>query len=325
MNILYTLNNNFFPQMLVSLESLIKYSRNKLTVYIICDEINSKNKFILKSLNSKRIKIILLGSPVLPKKLIKAADRGSISQFYRLFLDEIFQNIDVHRILYLDCDTFIINSNIEDLFSTDLGKNLLGATMDPWNKKYKFIFKLNPGDNMLNDGILLIDLDAWHKKNIEKVISNIIMNRKHFFQADQGILNEALHGHFKVIDPKFNVISSYYMLDYNDLMQFRKPINFYSKCEIRNAISHPTIIHFTSSLVTVRPWYSDSNHPYSNVWKKVFYRNHLNISLENSPTTLLKKLYKYIPSKNKGFILGILQCYIRPYIVKALIYIKEWV
>ena len=98
--VLYTLDTNFFPELVVSLNSLIHYSKQKLNIYIICDDITREMKEKLLKLRSITISIFFLPAPKIPLEL--KPDRGSKSQFYRLFIGSIFENSDINRIIYLE-------------------------------------------------------------------------------------------------------------------------------------------------------------------------------------------------------------------------------
>lgn len=209
MNILYTLDNNFFPQLLVSLDSLIKKTTFKLNIYVICDEISNENTSKLSTLNDNRINIQIKKAPQISKKLIP--DRNSSSQFYRLYLTDIFTPMEkIDRLIYLDCDTLITSEEFEKLSVINLQGNIIGATIDPWSKRYKKMFNIPITKNMFNSGVIVVDLELWRSKKITEKLSSLINHRKHFIQGDQGLLNELFKGSFFALNPKFNVITSYY-------------------------------------------------------------------------------------------------------------------
>lgn len=309
MNILYTLDNNFFPQLLVSLDSLIKNTTCKLNVYVICDEISNENTSKLSILNNNRINIQIKEAPQISEKLIP--DRKSSSQFYRLYLTDIFTPMEkIDRLIYLDCDTLITSEEFETLAVINLQGNVIGATIDPWSKKYKRMFNMPITNNMFNSGVIVVDLKLWRIKKITERLSSLIEHRKHFIQGDQGLLNELFKGSFFTLDPKFNVITSYYEFSYAELMNFRRPTSYYSEKDIRNALQYPSVIHFISTFSHNRPWFEESKHPYNNQWRLTYKK-----FFGKSPH--LKKIdgfryFDFIPRKLAIYILGILQCEVRP-------------
>ncbi|KRL02604.1 glycosyltransferase family 8 protein [Liquorilactobacillus capillatus] len=318
MNVLYTLNSGFEAQLIVSVLSLIRHTTINLNIFIVFDNINKETKEWLENLENNRIKIKILKSPKISERLIP--DRGSKCQYYRLYVTEIFADLpNIKRVLYLDCDTLITNNDVEKMFYADMNGYALAGTIDPWGPAYKSLFKLKRDSNMFNDGVLLIDINCWKKKNYDKKIEKIIMNKKSFIQADQGILNELAQGNFKILEPKFNVITSYFELKYKELLCYRKPIGFYSQTDINKAIDNPSIIHFTSTFLNNRPWVKESIHPYKEEWLEYLKDENIyvkiNVNMSNKKN-FLKVIFQKMPRKIAIIIFGCLQAYVRPLILK---------
>lgn len=153
-----------------------------------------------------------------------------------------------------------------------------------------------------------------------KKIYRLIANRKHLFQGDQGLLNEVFCGNFKHLNPEYNVISSYFAFDYNELLTFRRPSRFYSKPQILNAIKKPIIIHFTSSFISMRPWNTVSHHPYTKNWRKIAFQNIENFQLNDNKITMTERLYYRFPHWLAIRFISCLQCCMRPMIIKMKIW-----
>lgn len=314
MNFLYTINNAFFVQLIVSIKSLINNTDGRINIYIICDDLTEGNKKKLISFSKDLVNIKLLPAPDIPNKLMP--DRGSISQFYRLLIGQIFKNVEITKVVYLDADT-LINDNLEELFRIDMKDYVIGAALDPWSLRYRKLLNIDDNSKMLNSGVLLIDVEQWKKKNLDNSIRCLVNNRKNFIQGDQGILDEALKGDFFTLDPKFNVISSYFEFSFADLIKFRNPHIFYDRKYIENAINHPAIVHFTSSFLNNRPWYIDSKHPFGNEWrliyKEMYNKDYIQVKCTGN---LSLYIYKYLPHRIAIKILGLLQTQIRPILLK---------
>ncbi|MCG0638031.1 glycosyltransferase family 8 protein [Lactiplantibacillus plantarum] len=318
MNVLYTLDTNFFPELVVSLNSLIHYSKQKLNIYIICDDITREMKEKLLKLRSITISIFFLPAPKIPLEL--KPDRGSKSQFYRLFIGSIFENSDINRIIYLDCDTMITDENVNKLSNIEMDGKTIAATVDPWSPIYKKILNIDENDDIFNSGLFVCDVKKWNKQLIEKKIYRLIANRKHLFQGDQGLLNEVFCGNFKHLNPEYNVISSYFAFDYSELLTFRRTSRFYSKPQILNAIKKPIIIHFTSSFISMRPWNTVSHHPYTKNWRKIAFQNIENFQLNDNKITMTERLYYRFPHWLAIRFISCLQCCMRPMIIKMKIW-----
>lgn len=318
MNLLYAIDDNFFPQTFVSIYSLLRYRKEydgDVNIYIVSEGLNDENKNKLEKLVKENDAHVHFLNPSFIGNELKP-DRGSSSQFYRLFVDEIFKEINISRVIYIDADTMITSSAFYNMIDLDMQGNIIGACIDPWNKNYKKTFNLKKDDYMFNSGILLIDLNAWRKNGISSRIRNIINNRKTMVQADQGILNETFKGEFLHLKPNYNVISSYFEFSYRELMLFRRPNKFYSEKEIKDAVENPYLIHFTSMFLHTRPWENKGLHPYSVEWKKILNDNNIKYKTKEVNPTILMKLDSSLPRVITLRIYGFLQAYVRPTIQK---------
>lgn len=131
-NIVYAVNNDFCEVMGVSIASLLENNSEilkNLRITILSSNIIDENK--------KKIEQIFIKFGAATPRWVDATDtetrlryrvtldRGSISQYSRLFIDGIFDN-SVSRVLYLDADTVIENS-IKELWDLDLEGNTIGG------------------------------------------------------------------------------------------------------------------------------------------------------------------------------------------------------
>jgi len=55
---------------------------------------------------------------------------------------------------------------------------------------------------------------------------------------------------------------------YEEIQQLRRPTNFYGKEELQKAVKDPAIIHYTTNMLVIRPWFSNTDHPFADVFKK---------------------------------------------------------
>lgn len=241
------------------------------------------------------------------------ADRGSLAQFTRLFLGEVYsKNID--RVLYLDCDTIVVSS-IKKLWNTDLKDNTIAAVKDAFSKYYRKNIGLASNAVMFNSGMMLINLVNWRNSNVEeRLIKFIKAKNGKIQQGDQGVLNAVLSNEVKVLEPEYNLVSLMVMLNYQDIIMYRKPVNFYSESEILYANKNPVIIHYTSGFYVIRPWIRCSNHPRKKEWLQYKQMSPWrNAKLENNKTSYYLKLFSMLPSQMLLSIAGFLQVYVRPW------------
>lgn len=326
MYIVYACDDNFAEILGVSLMSLLESNknRNKITVYILNSGISPKNR---EKINSVFKKYNRFGPVWIDAKNINEVagikvkqDRGSISQFARLFVSSVLPD-NLEKVLYLDCD-IIINKSLCELWNMDLRGKTIAALLDPFSTWYRKNLKLRDEDFLFNSGVMLIDLNKWREQNIEKKIIDLIKKFNGLIpQGDQGTLNVILNRDITLIKPKFNAVTVFYDFSYEDMLIYRKPPFYYEKEEIEEATENPHIIHFTTSFLSKRPWVPGSNHPYAKKWLKYKARSPWKDEpLRYYKSTLIKncylRIYKAIPLKIAVGFSGILQAYGRPIVEK---------
>lgn len=244
-----------------------------------------------------------------------AADRGSLSQYARLFISRNLPD-GLERVLYLDCDT-IIRKSISELWRLDLHGKTLGALLDAFSKYYRANIGLGPNDIMFNSGVMLIDLKQWNERKVEKRLMDFIKKKKgKVQQGDQGALNAVLSHDTYCFEPRFNSVTIFYDFTYKNMLLYRRPPDFYPESQVEEAVENPTIIHFTTSFLSKRPWMVGCCHRYVGEWLK-----YKGISAWKDETLweddrpFWKKslaIYRKLPTVLTVRIAGIMQAYGRP-------------
>lgn len=262
MKILYTCDNNYIWMMRISMISLLEVHKNveNIIIYLIGENITEENKCNIKNIakNYNRECIILdLPNIELPNEIITR--RWPKSAFTRLFAAEILpSNID--KVLYLDCDT-IVKEPLSELFLDNSDKIFLGVK-DCVSKGYKRNIGLLDDSVYINAGVLLINLKELRKINVYDEISIFLKKYKKLINyADQDILNGVFKNQIDILEARFNVMTIEFVYSYEDIIKLRKPTNYYLKEELEEASSKPAIIHYTTNMTIIRPWFKNSNHP----------------------------------------------------------------
>ena len=262
MNVLYTCDNNYIWLMAISTISLFETNKNMkdLSVYLLGENISDENKKILDDIAKKynrNIVVIDVEKIEIPTKL--ASTRWPISAFTRLFAGEYLPN-DMKKILYLDCDT-IINGDISKLDTIEFNDYYLMGVRDCINSRYNRNIGLDPDDTYINAGVILMNLDELRKINVREKINSFIDNYGNCISfADQDILNGIYKSKIGTIDPNYDVMTIFAEYEYKDIIKLRNPSKFYGKEKIDDAKNNPLIIHYTTNMKTIRPWYSNSDH-----------------------------------------------------------------
>ena len=272
-HIVYATDDNFAEILGVSLVSLYENSKDvdDIIVYVLDSGISDENIKKLKSLPKKysRSDLSFIKATDISKELSMNVnlDRGSLSQYARLFVSSVLP-AKLDRVLYLDCD-IIINKSISELWNLDIKGKTIAALKDAFSKQYRKNIDLEPDDIMFNSGVMLIDLDKWRRENIESKLLEFIRKKNgKIQQGDQGALNAILSKETFCLEPRFNSVTIFYDFSYEEMMIYRKPVDFYPREEIELAVREPSIIHYTTSFLSKRPWYEGCEHRYVAEWFK---------------------------------------------------------
>lgn len=320
-HIVYASDDKFAEILGVSLISLFENSKDMdgIVVYILDSGVSAANKEKLISIFDayKRTGVFIPATDISKKMSMEIElDRGSLSQYARLFVSSDLP-ADLDRVLYLDCD-IIIRKSIKELWNLNLHGNVIGALMDAFSKHYRANVDLHERDVMFNSGVMLIDLEKWKAEHVEdKLIKFIKSKNGKIQQGDQGALNAVLSKDTYCFEPRFNSVTIYYDFTYEEMLIYRKPPAFYKKEQVEEAVKKPTIIHFTTSFLSKRPWIEGCEHIYTNEWIK-----YKNISpwkgtalwKENRPGWKLlgAKVISALPRGVAIRVAGLLQAYWRP-------------
>ncbi|AZQ41512.1 General stress protein A [Streptococcus intermedius] len=261
MNILFTLNDAFVPQVATCMCSIFENNKSadSINIYLIGEKISEKNQQELSAFTNKykrNVYFIELGN--IEDLLDFEFDTNGWSPIVlaRLFLDKLLPN-DVNRVLYLDGDTIVLK-DISKFYSTDLEDKVLGMCPEPTvDKTRKKFLKLGEYPYH-NSGVLLIDLNKWREKQIGKQV--IEFYRQHdgnLFAPDQDALNGSLKLEIKTLSLNFNYFNIYDTYPYYILKKLSFPTEFISKSEFESIKKSPSIIHY---LGEERPWRKGNTH-----------------------------------------------------------------
>lgn len=321
-HVVYASDDIFAEILGVSLVSLYENSKDMddIAVYVLDSGIKNENRDRLLTIcrNYKRTDIQFIPAKDISKKLEMkiATDRGSLSQYARLFVSSDLPK-DLGRVLYLDCD-IIIKQSICELWNLDLHGKTIGALMDAFSKYYRANIDLEENDIMFNSGVMLIDLDKWRQDGIEDKLLKFISRKNGWIQqGDQGALNAVLSKDTYCFEPRFNSVTIFYDFTYREMMIYRRPPRFYTEEEVREAVENPILIHFTTSFKSIRPWVKGCEHRYVEEWIK--YKDlspwkNAELRSDNRPQWKKRclRIYNSMPNWMAVRIAGLMQVYGRP-------------
>lgn len=270
-HIVYASDNMFAEILGVSLVSLYENSKDiDIVVYVLDSGITEQNRKKIESISRKYGSMVVWLHAINVAEELSinvATDRGSISQYARLFVSRVLPE-DLDRVLYLDCD-IIIRKSIRELWELNLHGKTIAALMDAFSKYYRKNIDLEEKDIMFNSGVMLIDLKRWKEREIEKRLLEFISSKHGYIQqGDQGALNAILSHDVYCFEPRFNAVTIFFDFSYREMMIYRKPPKFYDEEAVQKAVENPDILHFTSSFFSKRPWMLGSEHMYMYLWMR---------------------------------------------------------
>lgn len=323
-HIVYASDDGFAEILGVSLVSLFENSGDmkEIRVYILDSGISKHNREKIEEvcIRYQRSLPVWLKARNITEELGMrvATDRGSLSQFARLFVASDLPG-DLERVLYLDCDIIFCQS-VSLLWNLDMHGKTIAALNDAFSRQYRANINLEPEDVMFNSGVMLIDLNRWKRQKVEeRLLKFIAMKRGRIQQGDQGALNAILSRDTYCFHPRFNSVTIFYDFTYHELYVYRKPAGkYYTEAEIKEATEHPVIIHFTTSFLSRRPWVKDCHHRYCELWRSYKAESPWRdepLREDNRPRW--KKagimVFKMMPRRLALYVAGAAQAYWRPW------------
>ncbi len=168
----------------------------------------------------------------------------SKSPYARFFIPEYLAGVS--RCIYLDTD-LIVCSDLNSLQALDLeGKSSAcvidgGIDTPEQQQRLRDKLKLRNPQQYFNSGVIVMDLDAWRRQNIQsKALTIAQQNYDLLDQMDQDALNIVLQDDWVVLDPKWNTSKGRADVHFSD-----------------------GIIHF---LGKVKPWHADYAANFQDRW-----------------------------------------------------------
>ena len=269
MNILYTFNDGFVPQIGAAIASVCENNKKVKDIhfYLISYEISDDNKKKLNKLVKRyKRKVDIVDVDDLNKYFTFDFDTGGWNQviLLRLLMGEILPK-DIDRIIYMDGDT-IVRGDLCELWDLDLKEKVLGMSIEPTIDK-KRIVSLDMGNHpYCNSGVLLVDLKKWRDSDVsQRIFEYYKKHEGRLFAADQDAINGTLKEEIMIISPKYNFYNIFNQYSYHFLKKQMKPLNYISKEVFIDAVENPIIIHY---LGEERPWRKGNSHKYRDDYKK---------------------------------------------------------
>lgn len=273
MNILYTINANFVPQVAAAITSVCENNKQaeELHFFIMSLQVSKENEEKLteyvKSFSSDHhsCSIDFIELEDIKKHFSFSFDTTGWNPIVlaRLLLEQLIPK-EVERIIYLDGDT-IVRGDLTKLWETDMGEKAIGACMEPTcslKRKEEMGLKNLPYHNA---GVLLIDLKNWRKNGTGKEILDYYeAHNGRLFANDQDAINGSQKDRIHTLSMTYNYHNTYDIYCYR-LLQKNCDYPVPSKDEVRRIKKDPCIIHF---LGEERPWRVGNHHRFRDDYLK---------------------------------------------------------
>lgn len=295
LNVLYTVNHNYIPYLLVSLYSLLENNTAiDIIVHIVCDSFEAEDyKKIESSINTFGANVYFYPFAEI-KELIEESHlpcwRDTQIANARLFFQQYIKGVE--KLLYLDADTIVVDS-LSDLQKYD---GLLHMVQDSMPKNYYQHLNI-PLEKYCNSGVLWIDVHKWKEAKCDEKIREITKQIQTYTYPDQDVINMALQKEIQLLPPAYNLLSTdtYYDLFLLSRYYKRQNIERYSIKEMKEAKKNPIIFHSTP-FYSQNPLDRNAAHPYRQIYTsyldKIYNQSQQTIS-HNAIHSYLLKLYLY--------------------------------
>lgn len=321
-HVVYASDNGFAEILGVSLVSLFECSKDmdEIQVYILDSGISEINHSRIEEVclqYGRPLPIWIKARDITAELGMKVAvDRGSLSQYARLF---VARDLNIDRVLYLDCDIIFCQS-VSLLWNLDMHGKTIAALADAFSKHYRANIGLEPEDVMFNSGVMLIDLSRWKEQKVEERLLKFIAGKQgRIQQGDQGALNAVLSHDTYCFHPRFNSVTIFYDFNYMEMQIYRKPAGkFYTEEQINEAVESPVIVHFTTSFLSKRPWMKGCQHRYCGRWREYKDMSPWKdepLREDNRPGWKKTgiRVFKMLPRRLALYVAGAAQAYWRPW------------
>ena len=268
MHILYTLNDNFVPQVAAWICSICENNKwEKICFHIISSWITESNQKELKKLAEKYDnKLFIYELKPLEEYFDFEFDTNWWNPIVlaRLLVDKILpDNID--KLLYLDWDT-IVRWNLNDLWYMDVWDKTIWMSIEPTEDKTRKDSLWLHDYPYCNAWVLLINMKRFREIWAWKTIINYY--REHdgqLFANDQDAINASMKDEIYILPPKYNFYNIFWQYPYRFMKKLMWKVQYFSKKEYMESVKNPVIIHY---LWEERPWRAWNHHKYRDDYKK---------------------------------------------------------
>lgn len=269
LEVVYASNDGYARHLAASMCSLFDRNRDfpEIRVFVLAMGLSEASRKGLKEIANRYGRILeLIDMGDLKSRFSYPVDLGGydISIMLRLFMGEVLP-ASVNRVLYLDCDTIVLQS-LNSLWNRDLGEKIIGAVMEPTiYPAVRQSIDLEPEDAYYNSGVLLVNLAQWRAEGVQEMLLDFWKAKGgKLFASDQDVINGGLKGRICTLPPKYNFFTNYRYFSYRSLKKYGPAYHAVTKAEFVRAKHHPVIVHYMGD---ERPWIAGNLNHYRRAYE----------------------------------------------------------
>ncbi len=181
-----------------------------------------------------------------PNKLLHASNQS----YYRLVLAEVIENYE--KVIYLDVD-LMVNDDLSELYSHDLGENYYGGVLHPAyyfakTQSHAKLLEIPSLSSYINAGVLLVNLKKIREDHLTPKLVKQVEND--YPTIDQDVINSLCYGKILPLPFKYNV-----MIKCIDFLLDDRISELYAYDSFLKDFEKPSIVHFANP---TKPWQDDT-------------------------------------------------------------------
>lgn len=259
-DIAINIDTDFIPYTHVMLYSLEESNAvESFTIHVINIDLSESQKDEFTKRHPKMIfRFYNVNSELVKSFPMWRKDYVSQATYLRIFMPDLIPS-SVDKVLFLDCDTLVLDS-IRDFWEIDLntGNFMIAAIEErpPYDVEKPKTLNYSTDSSYFNAGVALINLKAMREANFCKKASLFIKEyREALRHHDQDIMNALTAGHTMFVSCRWNLL---------DFFTFKKP-NIQSRRldDLQNALRNPAIVHFSNKR---KPWRHNCDNPFRSLY-----------------------------------------------------------
>lgn len=295
MNVLYSTDSNYAPHAAASICSLLDHNRDFdcVNIFVLEDDLSQSCKEKLtatvSSFENGRISFYPLKTLLEKMKLCDKSGYAPAG-YGRLMISNV---LGVDKILYLDCDT-IVNGSLKDLWEIDLGDDYVAGVQDNPAAYCLTAIAMDQSDRYINGGVLLMNLKEWREDDLEQQFLDLIQKHNGYVHHhDQGIINGVCKGRIRILHPRFNTMSQFYLLNADQIKKLYDITNYYSEQELSEAREAPVVIHYITKFYN-RPWFKSCTHPHKDKYVQYLSKTPFEVKLLEGELSRKVRLRRFV-------------------------------